>query len=163
MTTYFPFIPRAKPPTPSFQPTLDGSIYTITLNANLFGQRYYLLCTDGLGNTIFNEPLIATPPSAPISTLSWSVTMGVATVTMVNPHLYPLGSSASLTIEGASPTTWNGTYYMLATGPSTLTFPLMIDPGTMLSPGSLSYLISICAGYFNSTLIFRNGSFEVNP
>jgi len=37
------------------------------------------------------------------------------------------------------------------------------DPGTVTSAGEVSFLINMCAGYFNSTMIFRNGQFEVNP
>ena len=163
MTTFYPFVPSYNPPAPSFQPTLDGNPYTITINANLFGQRYYLLCVDSSGNTIFNEPLIQSPESIPISLLSWNSANLTSTVTTQNPHGYSVGTTVILTIENANPTTWNGTFQMLATGANTLTFPLPSFPGQMISAGTLSYLISITGGYFNSTIVFRNSQFEVSP
>jgi hypothetical protein len=163
MTTLFPFVPTVRPPAPSFQPTLDGNVVTITLNVNQFGQRYYALCVDQTGTIIFNVPLIESPPAMPISTLTFDLNSLTATVTLVNPHSYALGATVNLTIAGAVPTGWNGTTLMLATGPNTLTFPLSADPGVMQVAGSLSYLISICKGFFNSTLVFRNQQFEVNP
>jgi hypothetical protein len=163
MTTFFPFIPTTIPPAPSFQPTLDNNVYTVTVNANLFGQRYYLLCVDQFGNVVFNEPMVETGPSSPISTLNWNAASFTATVAMLFPHGYPVGSSANLTIEGANPVNWNGTYYMLAIDPFTFTFPLTVFPGNMIVAGVLSYLVSISMGWFNSTLVFRNNQFEINP
>jgi hypothetical protein len=163
MTTLFPFTPRTVPPAPSFQPTLDGNVVTITLNVNLFGQRYYALCTDSTNTIIFNVPLIVSPGAVPIQTLTFDPTSLTATVTLVNPHSYSLGETVNLTIAGATPAGWNGTFLMLATGPNTLTFPLSSNPGTLQVAGTLSYLISICEGFFNSTLVFRNNQFEVNP
>jgi hypothetical protein len=163
MTTFFPFTPRTVPPAPSFQPTLDGNVVTVTLNVNLFGQRYYALCVDQTNTVIFNVPLIESPGSVPISTLTFNPNNLTATVILVNPHAYSLGATVELTIAGANPTGWNGTFRMLATGSSTLTFPLSANPGVMITPGSLSYLISICKGFFNSTLVFRNSQFEVSP
>jgi hypothetical protein len=163
MTTFFPFTPRTIPPAPSFQPTLDGNVVTVTLNVNLFGQRYYALCRDQANHIIFNVPLIESPGSVPISTLTFNPNSLTATATLVNPHAYSLGETVNLTIAGATPTGWNGLFHMLATGPNTLTFSLSANPGVMIRPGSLSYLISICKGFFNSTLVFRNSQFEVSP
>lgn len=163
MTTYFSFTPTTTPPAPSFQPVLDGATYTVSVNSNLFGQRYYLLCTDQSGNIVFNVPLITSLPSAPIENLTWDGASQTATVTTVNPHYFPLGSTLDLTIAGASPTSFNGTFPMLSTGQDTLTFPLASDPGQMTVAGTLSYLISMTKGYFSSTLIFRNSIFEVDP
>jgi hypothetical protein len=163
MTTFFTFTPRTVPPAPSFQPTLDGNVVTITLNVNLFGQRYYALCVDQTNTVIFNVPLIQSPGSMSISTLTFDANSLTARVTLVNPHAYSLGETVKLTIAGATPRGWNGTFFMLATGQNTLTFPLSSNPGDMITPGSLSYLISICEGFFKSTLVFRNNQFEVNP
>lgn len=163
MTTLFPFTPRTVPPAPSFQPTLDGNVVTVTLNVNQFGQRYYAFCVDQTNTIIFNAPLVESPAAVPIETLTFDLNSLTATVMLVNPHAYALGATVKLTIAGATPVAWNGTFLMLATGPSTLTFSLSNAPGVMITPGSLSYLISICEGFFNSTLVFRNNQFEVNP
>lgn len=163
MTVYYPFTPTNTPPAPYFQPTLDGSTYTVTINNNLFGQRYYLFCTDQSGNIIFNVPVVTSLPSQAIEDLTWDGPSQTATVTMVNPHGYQIGLTLDLTIAGASPTGFNGTFPMLSTGTSTLTYPLAADPGQMTVAGTLSYLISMTEGYFNSTLVYRNNTFEVSP
>jgi hypothetical protein len=163
MTTFFPFTPTNTPPAPTFQPVLDGSTFTISINNNLFGQRFYLLCTDQSGNVIFNIPVVESLPSSPIENLTWFGPSATATVTTVNPHGYPIGATISLTIAGAIPTGFNGTFLMLSTGATTLTFPLAMNPGQMTTAGNLSYLISMTEGYFSSTLCFRNSMFEVSP
>lgn len=163
MTTFYPFTPTNTPPAPYFQPTLDGVTYTITINNNLFGQRYYLFCTDQSGNIIFNVPVVTSLPSVPIENLTWDGPSQTATVTTVDPHGYQIGLTLDLTISGATPSAFNGTFPMLSTGSTTLTFFLADDPGQMTVAGALSYLISMTAGYFSSTLVYRNNTFEVSP
>lgn len=163
MTTFFPFTPSNTPPAPTFQPVLDGAAYTISVNNNLFGQRYYLLCTDPSGDIIFNVPVVTSLPSIPIENIMWDGPSQTATVTTANPHNYPIGATIELTVAGTIPTGFNGEFPMLSTGPMTLTYPLAGDPGQMTTAGSLSYLISMTKGYFNSTLVFRNSAFEVSP
>ncbi len=69
----------------------------------------------------------------------------------------------NLTIAEASPDAYNGTYSMLVDSPTTLNFAMTNDPGTLVTSGTLSYLISLCAGYFTSTMVYRNTQFEVSP
>ena len=83
-------------------------------------------------------------------------------VTTTNPHGFKIGSTTSLTITGSNPD-YDGTYLMLAVGPSDLQFPYTSDLGQGVTGGSLSYLISVTKGYFNSTLVYRNSQFEVSP
>jgi len=66
MTTYIKFQPSN---TANFQfnAVLDGVTYALTVNWNLFGQRYYLYCTDLVGNVKFNVPFIASPVSYDIN------------------------------------------------------------------------------------------------
>lgn len=163
MTTYFPFVASNKAP-PSFQTTLDGAAYTCYVVWNLFAQRYYLNCYDSNNNLIFTVALVQTSASLPIQTVTWSVTTNSVTVTMVNPHNYPIASTVELAIQGCNPTAYNGTYKCLITGPSTFTYSLSTNPGTMASAGSVSYLINLCQGYFfTNTIIYRNSQFEVGP
>lgn len=58
MTTYFNFTPSATQ-TYQFQPTLDGQVYTCTVQWNRYRQGYYVLCVDLSGNLVFNIPMAA--------------------------------------------------------------------------------------------------------
>lgn len=163
MTTYFPFTPSNIAP-PTFQPTLDGDVYNCTVVWSLFGQRYNLNCNDSSGSDVFTGiAIVNTISGVPINTLSWDAASLTATVVTPVPHNYKIGMTFKLTISGASPDGYNGSFLMLSTNSTTLTFPLGIDPGSFETPGLLSYLINLVGGYFNSTLIFRNNQFEVSP
>ena len=164
MTTYFPFF-TSNTVAPSFQPTLDGNVYNCVLTRNLFGQDYYVNCFDQSGNIVFSVALTETAPSMTIETMSWDGAALTTTVTMQNPLPpgYAIGMTMNMTVSGATPSGYNGTFPMLVTGGSSLTFPLPVDPGQIAVAGQLSYLISLCQGYFDSTLVFRSNQFEVSP
>ena len=148
---------------PSFSPTLDGSVYTITVTWNLFGQRHFVNCYDGSSNLVFTVALVETPPSLALEGLTWSAAALQVTATTLATHGFPIGSVIELTLVGANPATYNGSYDVFITGPSTFQFAMTTDPGSVVSCGSASFVISMCRGYFNSTLIYRNGQFEVSP
>ena len=74
---------------------------------------------DGKGNALIG---------APIQSITWSG--GIATVTTVNNHPYPLrGPLQQLQIRGATPAGYNTTALCTITGENTFTYPLAIDPG----------------------------------
>ncbi len=62
----------------NFQPTLDGSTYNCAIQWNLFGQRWYVLCSDLAGNPVFCLPLVSSTLTYPIS-----LTAGYFASTMV--------------------------------------------------------------------------------
>ena len=167
MTTYFPF--TLSPNVPFiFQPVLDGQSYICRVTNNLFGKRWFVECYNGsvaLANLIFYQPIVGTAAGLAINGLSYNPASLRVTVTTVNPHGLPIGQTVNMTIAGAVPTGYNGTYLMLVTGLSTLQFTAQNgDPGdSILAFGTLSFLVSICGGYFNSTVVFRNNQFEVSP
>ena len=51
----------------TFNPTLDGVIYTATITWNIAGQRWYITITDSSGNVILNMPVISSDANYPIS------------------------------------------------------------------------------------------------
>lgn len=162
VTTYFPFQPSPRQ-VPSFSPTLDGQQYNCTCTWNLFGQRYYLNCFDTSGNLVFSRALVDTPPAQPLEALSWSSVTRLVTATTQTPHGWTLGAVIELTIAGSAPDAFNGTFSCRVTGPSSFVYSLAADPGDNVTPGSVSFLISLSAGYFASTLVYRGGNFEVSP
>lgn len=71
---------------------------------------------------------------APISNIGWA--NGEATVLTTNPHNLPIGQILMLTVAGASPSGYNGTFACLVTGPTAFTYPLPISPGGETVPGT---------------------------
>ncbi len=163
MTTYVPFQPSPLAPF-SFQATLDGNNYIITVPWLLAGQRWYVQCQDTSGNPVFYLPLIGSPTGLGIENITW--TLGTVTIQTQDPHGYPIGATLYLTISGVSPSGYNGVYECLVTGPDTVTYSIDNYPGQVSNVGSISYDINIAQGYFTtSTLVFRDSSqmFEINP
>ena len=164
MTTYYPFTPSNVGP-PSFTPTFDGSQYQVSVVWNLFGKRYYVQCVDLQGATVYNQALIESDVGIAIESLAWeSLTSQVNGVTG-DAHGYPLGETVALTVNGAAPVVYNGMFAVLITGPDTFSYPVTFDadPGPATVPGTLSYDINMNGAYFTSSLVFRNGNFEVSP
>lgn len=162
MTTYYPFTPSAVAPF-NFQPTLDGVVYNITVPWSLFGQRYYVNCYTQNGNLVFSVPLIGSVDGIHIQDVSWA--NGYVTVTLDEAHNFRVGATVKLTITGMTPAAYNGTFECMATSRNQFTYPLMADPGTESALGYAQYDVNIAAGYFTSTLVFResNQTFEVSP
>ena len=90
--------------------------------------------------------------SIPISALanitgaSWS--NGVETIATSASH--GLVRNASITISGASPPTYNGTYTVVSTGPKTFSYNLATDPGSYVSGGDIQPLSTIYVGFTNA-------------
>lgn len=162
MTAYFAFQPSAIANF-QFQPTLDGQQYNVVVTWGLFGQRYYANCYALDGTPIFTVPLVGSPVGLDLESLTWSG--GVVTAETTIPHGYDVGASINLTIDGCNPTALNGTYPSVIESPTTFTYPLAADPGATTTPGIVEYNIDLAAGYFDSTLVYReaNGQFEVSP
>jgi len=162
LTTYFPLTP-SNFITPTFQPTLDGTVYTCNVNWNLYGNRYYLICYDTDNNVVFNVAIVTSPPAQTLASLVWSAATLSVTATTSTPHGFKIGTIVQLTIVNANPAGYNGAYNVAITGSATFTYPLSAYPGQVVSPGSASWQISLCRGYFNSTIVYRNSQFEVSP
>lgn len=168
MTTYINFTPvaqaNAQPFT--FQATLDGNIYNFSVTWSLFGQRWYINCFAQDGTWIFTLPFVGSPTATTNNTINSATwLLGTATITLINPLPYPVGSTIQLWFSGMSPDAWNGTFQCIVTSPTTVTFQLADNPGVATALGVARQLISITGGYFNSTLVYRvdDGIIEVNP
>jgi hypothetical protein len=162
MTTYTQFAPS---PTQafSFRPTLDGTVYNVTVPWSFFGQRYYVTCYTLGGNLVFSVPLIGSPASVDIEAASWAP--NTVTITTSLPHTFKVGSTVNLTIINTTPVAYNGTYPCTIINGNQFTYALSSDPGEVSVFGSTQYNIDLAPGYFASTLIYReqNRVFEVSP
>jgi len=163
MTTYFDFAPSLVA-APQFQPTLDGQQYTCVVTWNVYAQRFYVNCFALDGTLVFSLPMIGSATGVDIQSIAWSLG-GSVTVVTATPHGYPVGSTVDLTISGCSPNGYNGKMRCFAIDPATLVYQLTTNPGSVTALGTVSYDISLSAGYFDSTLVFRqeNSQFEVSP
>ncbi len=69
-----------------------------------------------------------------IQSISWAG--GVASVTTVAPHQFTVGDSLPMTIAGAAPAGYNGTFPVATvTSPNSFTYPLAASPGSNTAPG----------------------------
>jgi hypothetical protein len=164
VSTAFPVTP-APTGAVQFSPTLDGQQYTCVILWSLTGQRLTVACRDSGGNLIFNVPLTESPRAQTIESLSYDELRAQAVGVTNEPHGLAIGSTTQLTVSGASPGDYDGAFLVLATGPDTFSYPLPLvsDPGAASSPGQLSYDISLAAGYFDSTMVYRDGVVTVSP
>lgn len=161
MTTYYPFTP-SQAAVFSFQPTLDGNQYNATVQWNLYGQRYYLNLTQLDGTPVVFIPMIESPPSLALASLGWA--NGTVTAVTQQPHGYQIGSTVALAIENCTPSGYNGAVEAYVYDDTTLTYPLIADPGMATMLGVADWTVNMVAGYFaTSSLVYRNGQFEVSP
>jgi hypothetical protein len=163
MTTYTEFTP-SNTQIFTFQPTLDGNSYIITIPWSLFGQRYYVTCRTLGGNLVFSLPLIGSPAGINVQAATWEPNN--ATITAAIPHGFRVGSIINLTLSGMAPDAYNGTFACKIINGTQFTFPLNSFPGEVSTLGSVQYNINLAAGYFTaSTFIYRlqNRVFEVTP
>ena len=165
MTTYTTFQPSPTGAV-SFQATLDGAIYTITVTWNLFGQRYYVNCYDLSQDLIFALPLVGSGTGFVLSSLACDDQGNVDAVS-ATPLSWNVGQTVRLTVSGTTPSGYSGTYPCLITGASSFTY--VIPTGGLANaqaPGNASFDVNLAGGYFTtSTLVYRTADqrFEVSP
>lgn len=71
--------------------------------------------------------------AAAIASISW--VGGVSSVTTVTPHGFTVGDTVPITIAGAVPAAYNGSFDAFVTGASSFTYPLAASPGSNTTPG----------------------------
>lgn len=174
MTTIIPFTP-SNLVVPSYLMTFDGQPYNLTVTWNVSAQRYYINIYDQNNNWIITTPLISSPPARAVNTVSYDPFLNLVTVVMVDPSQWPVplspegvanrpGTMVDFTLAGFTPNTYNGKYRSLWVNPTTFTFPMLTNPGQVIITGSVHRLINMIESVFTtSTLVYRNGAFEVNP
>lgn len=174
MSTIIPFVPSNIIP-PSYNMTFDGNPYNVTVKWNVSAQRYYLDIYDLAGNWIITTPLVSTPPGRAIQSAEYDPFLNIVTVDMVDPTLWPIplsheglatrpGTIIEYTLAGFTPNTYNGTFRGMTVNETAFTIPMPNDPGQVVVLGTVDRLMNMIATVFQtSTLVYRNGAFEVNP
>jgi hypothetical protein len=174
MTTVTPFLPSNIKPF-SFNALLDAGNYQITVTWNVSAQRFYINVYGLDGSWVITVPLIASPPARPIASVKYDPFMNQVLVTMVDPSLWPVplapgglvtkpGAMIDYTLEYFQPTAYNGIFRGMHINETTFSYPMATDPGSVLILGSVSRKLNMVQGVFAiSSLIYRNGAFEIDP
>ena len=71
-----------------------------------------------------------------ISSLTWSA--GVVTLATSTAHGITVGNTTEITVSGAVPTGYNGTFTATASTTTNLTYSLAVNPGTETTPGTVA-------------------------
>lgn len=71
-----------------------------------------------------------------LSTLVWASGTGLVTATTAAPHGFTIGAVIQLTIAGAVPVGFNGSYACTVTTTTAFTYVVATSPGTMTTPGT---------------------------
>lgn len=164
MTNYYPLLINSNSP-PTFMPTLDGNQYNITIIWNVSARRSYVQCKDLNGNLIFFSPLVETQTANQLIALEYDSQNTRVVATTTNQIFAPIGTVFNMSIINTIPFGYNGSGMAFLMNANQFSYPLSIGnyPGIVTTLGALDILISLCKGYFNSTLVYRNRTFEVNP
>ncbi len=161
--TVFPFNPTGQAAF-VFSPTLDGQQYQGIVTSSFFGQRYYLNLYSLSNELVVALALVGSPGSIALQTLAWSG--GRASARTAIRHGYKTGRIVTLTVANVTPDGYNGTFQCLITGPSTFSYALASNPGTVSALGSVAYNINLVGAFFEtSSLVYRVAAqqFEVAP
>jgi hypothetical protein len=120
---------------------------TINLSSAM-GANTGSVYTAGNYTAIPSNPVSMTPAALPIAAMTWSgsvVTVTISTINtgtaailpgFMNPGWTATNSTFLVTISGATPSGYNGTYTATVTSDGTFTFPLVSNPGTATVKGT---------------------------
>jgi hypothetical protein len=162
MTTYFPFTPSNRV-APQFFPTFDGQNYTIIVMWNISAQRYYLNCTDIQNNLVFMLPIIESNPALQIASMEYDDVNHWVILETFLPHNVETADLIKINIINCIPKTYNGYVNATILDDTHIQYMISPNPGVATTMGQVDLSINIIKGYFDSTLVFRNKMFEVNP
>lgn len=90
-----------------------------------------------------------------ISSISWA--SNVVTVTTSSAHGVPSGETVQGTIAGCTPAGYNGVFAITSTGTTTFTYPLLTNPGTIVTKGTFT-LEDVSETLAMGTTFFAQGS-----
>jgi hypothetical protein len=172
MTTIIPFLP-SNIRTPSFDATFDGNPHKVVITWNVSSQRYFINVYSSTGTWIITTALVSSPPPRNVANAVYDPFLNAVNVMLVDPSLWsiPVGGSLTkpgtmidYTLEGFQPNTYNGKFRCLHLNDTGFTFPMDTDPGSLIVLGRVSRLLNMIDTVFEtSTMVYRNGFFEINP
>ena len=131
---------------------LDNQAYTLSINWNLFGCRYYATITDQTGTLVVCRPLIGSPLGYDLLSIESSNNIAVATIN--GTHTYRVGTVMTLLLSGCTPDEYNGLYQCNILNESQFSFPLVTTSTAATGLGQVQYFMSMTEGYFQSELVY---------
>jgi hypothetical protein len=162
MTTFYSFAPSNRK-APNYMMTFDGTAYSVTIIWNISAKRYYVLCQTMDGNLVFLVPLVETMTSIEITDLVYDEQNSRVVATIAQPFMISVGTVFNANIINTSPIGYSGFGLASVLSKDEFIYNIPQNPGLPTVYGAVDILIPITQGYFKSTLIFRNGFFEVSP
>jgi len=173
MSTIIPFIP-SNITTPQIDVTLDGNSCYILITWNVSAQRYYINIYDkATQGWIITVPLISSPPPRNLQSVRYDPFLSSVVAQLVDPSWWPIpsygpatppGLMVDYTLENFQPDTYNGKFRCMHIDSMTFTFPMPNNPGPLVVMGRVNRILNMVESVMQtSTLIYRNGAFEVNP
>jgi hypothetical protein len=168
---------------------LDGNSYDITVTWNISASRYYINVYGPKRLWIITVPLISSPPARKVGAAVYDPFLNAVSVTLLSDQMWvlpsqppcsvpipgymkevktitntPPGTMIDYTLENFQPNTYNGKFRALHLNDQDFTIPMPADPGPLIVLGSVSRYLNMVASVFTtSTMIYRNGAFEINP
>lgn len=135
---------------------------------NTLQQRGALISQGGTTGATNSLTLIATlaqltailAPSVAITSMAWSGS--VVTVTTTTAHGWTNGDVIPIIIAGVTPAGYNGTFTGTITGTSTLTYPLVSNPGSVTVQGKVRLGAAVEVLQMATTYFAGNGVRAVN-
>ena len=173
MTTIIPFIP-SNIVTPSCSVNLDGDAHDIKITWNVSAQRFYINIYRKTDEAwIITEPLISSPPGHDVNSVEYDPFNAIVLISLVRgdywgtpiggPSIKP-GTKIDYTLSGFQPATYNGKFRAMHIDDIVFSIPMPRDPGPLVIAGQVNRYLDMAQPVFKrSTLIYRNGAFEVNP
>lgn len=125
--------------------TVNVSVTSAPIPNNLQQQGAFVTQggTTGVAQTLTQVPTLASlaallAPAKALTSLAWA--SGSVTATTTAPHGWGNGDVVQITIAGATPAAYNGTFAATITGASTFTYPIVSNPGSETVPGTANLL-----------------------
>lgn len=172
MTSIIPFVP-SNIVAPRFKATLDGSVYDVSVTWNISSLRYYINIYDANGTWILTTALVSSPPARNIISCVYDPFLNSMVVQLVDPSQWPIpatgpmtrpGEMLDYTLEEFQPPSYNGKFRCMHITDTIFTFPMPTDPGPLVVLGRVSRLLSMVdTKFLRSTMVYRNGAFEISP
>jgi hypothetical protein len=148
---------------------MANSIVTVNVSQIVAGapiglQKIGALVTQGGTNTAAGTRTLLTqysdlaallPAAKALTSATW--TGSVVTLTTTAPHGYTNGDVVTITVAGMTPAAYNGTFQGTVTGASTITYPLVSNPGVTTVVGTVN-LGAVAQLQQMATTFFAQGS-----
>lgn len=162
MTQIFRFNP-SNTVAPSFNPMLDDTPYTVVVTWNVSAQRFYVNVYAIDGTLVCSVPLVESTSGVPLASLEYDPNQRVMIATQKARMWRPIGQIVQFYLQDCDPDSLNGLYDSTVLSMNQFSFPVDSDPGPIKQPGSNQRYMNMLGPWFTSSMIYRNGQFEVRP